>query len=147
MLESMKPNSRNLSRRLSLALVGILALMSGAALAGDADIVITEVMNNPLVLGDDITIGHGCILHGCTIEDRCLIGMGSVVLDGAVIGPDAIIGAGSVVKQGDVIPSGTLYLGIPARYKRDLSPEEIEAILKSAEHYAEYGREYLKRSI
>ena len=111
------------------------------------DNTVLHVDANPLVLGDDITIGHGCILHGCTIEDRCLIGMGSVVLDGAVIGPDAIIGAGSVVKQGDVIPSGTLYLGIPARYKRDLSPEEIEAILKSAEHYAEYGREYLKRSI
>jgi carbonic anhydrase/acetyltransferase-like protein (isoleucine patch superfamily) len=102
---------------------------------------------NPLVLGDDITVGHGCILHGCTIRDRCLIGMGSVVLDGAVVGPDAIVGAGSVVLQGDVIPPGTLYVGAPARRKRDLSQDEIKSILASAGHYCEYALEYLKRSL
>ena len=111
------------------------------------DNTVLHVDEKPLVLGDDVTIGHGCILHGCTIKDRCLIGMGSVVLDGAVIGPDAIVGAGSVVKQGDVIPPGTLYLGTPARYKRDLSEEEIKAILASAEHYHEYALEYLKQSL
>jgi carbonic anhydrase/acetyltransferase-like protein (isoleucine patch superfamily) len=108
---------------------------------------VLHVDANPLILGDDITIGHGCILHGCTIKDRCLIGMGSVILDGAVIGPDAIVGAGSVVKMGDVVRPGTLCMGVPARYKRDLSEREIKSILASAEHYSEYALEYLKHSL
>lgn len=111
------------------------------------DNTVLHVDVNPLVVGDDITVGHGCVLHGCTIKDRCLIGIGSVVLDGAVIGPDAIIGAGSVVVPDAVIPQGTLYLGVPARYKRDLTQAEIESILESAQLYAGYGREYLKQSL
>jgi carbonic anhydrase/acetyltransferase-like protein (isoleucine patch superfamily) len=111
------------------------------------DNTVLHVDANPLILGDDITIGHGCILHGCTIKERCLIGMGSVVLDGAMIGPDAIVGAGSVVKQRTVVPPGTLYLGTPARYKRDLSDDEIKSIRASAEHYSEYALEYLKHSL
>jgi carbonic anhydrase/acetyltransferase-like protein (isoleucine patch superfamily) len=102
---------------------------------------------HPLSIGDDVTIGHGCILHGCTINDRSLIGMGSVVLDGAVVGPDAMVGAGSVVKQGEVIPPGTLYLGVPARYRRDLSEEEIAALLESAKEYQAYAAEYRKLSL
>jgi carbonic anhydrase/acetyltransferase-like protein (isoleucine patch superfamily) len=97
----------------------------------------------PLSIGDDVTVGHGCILHGCTIEDRCLIGMGSVVLDGAVVGPDAMVGAGSVVKQGEVVPPGSLFLGVPARHKRDLSADEIAAILESAKEYSTYAAEYI----
>ncbi len=102
---------------------------------------------HPLSIGDDVTVGHGCILHGCTINDRCLIGMGSVVLDGATIGPDAIVGAGSVVKQGEVIPPRTLYLGVPARYKRDLTDEELRNIVLSAKSYAEFAAEYLRLSL
>jgi len=102
---------------------------------------------HPLSIGDDVTIGHGCILHGCTIKDRCLIGMGSVVLDGAEVGPDAMVGAGSVVKQGEVVPPGTLYLGVPARFKRDLSDEEIAAILESAKEYAAFAQEYLRLNL
>ena len=111
------------------------------------DNTVLHVDVHPLIMGDDVTIGHGCVLHGCNIKERCLIGMGSVVLDGAVIGPDAIVGAGSVVKQGDVIPPGTLYLGVPAKYKRDLSEEDIKSIRTSAEHYSEYAEEYLKQSL
>jgi carbonic anhydrase/acetyltransferase-like protein (isoleucine patch superfamily) len=102
---------------------------------------------HPLSIGDDVTVGHGCILHGCTIKDRCLIGMGSVVLDGAEVGPDAMIGAGSVVKQGEVVPPGTLYLGVPARLKRELSKEELAAILESAKEYAGYAAEYRRLSL
>ncbi len=102
---------------------------------------------HPLDIGDDVTIGHGCILHGCTIKERCLIGMGSVVLDGAVVGPDPMVGAGSVVKQGDVIPPGTLDLGVPARYRRDLTEEEIAAILESAKEYSKFAAEYLDLSV
>jgi carbonic anhydrase/acetyltransferase-like protein (isoleucine patch superfamily) len=102
---------------------------------------------HPLLIGDDVTVGHGSILHGCTIKDRCLIGMGSVVLDGAVVGPDAIVGAGSVVKQGEVVLPHTLYLGVPARYRRDLTESELEAIVESAKTYSEYALEYLRSSI
>ncbi len=102
---------------------------------------------HPLEIGDDVTVGHGCILHGCTIKDRCLIGMGSVVLDGAVIGEDAMVGAGSVVKMGDVIPPRTLYLGVPARYRRDLTDEEVATILASAKSYAEVAQEYRRLSL
>jgi carbonic anhydrase/acetyltransferase-like protein (isoleucine patch superfamily) len=111
------------------------------------DNTVLHVEVNPLVVGDDITIGHGCVLHGCTIKDRCLIGMGSIVLDGAVIGPDAVIGAGSVVVQGAVIPRGTLYLGVPAKFKRDLTEEEVKSILESAEQYVEYAQQYLRQSL
>jgi carbonic anhydrase/acetyltransferase-like protein (isoleucine patch superfamily) len=113
----------------------------------DNSVLHVTVDTNPLDIGDDVTIGHGCILHGCTIKDRSLIGMGSVVLDGAVVGPDAMVGAGSVVKMGDVVPPGTLYLGVPARYRRDLTPEEIAALLESAEEYAKFAAEYLDLSL
>ena len=103
--------------------------------------------SHPLEIGDDVTVGHGCVIHGCSIKERCLIGMGSVVLDGAVVGPEAMVGAGSVVKQGEVIPSGTLYVGVPARYKRDLTEEEIASILESAQEYAKYAAEYLRLSL
>jgi carbonic anhydrase/acetyltransferase-like protein (isoleucine patch superfamily) len=112
----------------------------------DNSVLHVTIETHPLSIGDDVTIGHGCILHGCTVKDRCLIGMGSVVLDGATVGPDAMVGAGSVVKQGDVVPSGTLYLGVPARYRRDLSEEEIAAILESAREYHSYALEYRKLS-
>jgi carbonic anhydrase/acetyltransferase-like protein (isoleucine patch superfamily) len=102
---------------------------------------------HPLSVGDDVTVGHGCILHGCTIKDRCLIGMGSVVLDGAQVGPDAIVGAGSVVKQGEIIPPGTLYLGVPARFKRDLSKDELAAVLASSKDYRELAAGYRKLSL
>jgi carbonic anhydrase/acetyltransferase-like protein (isoleucine patch superfamily) len=99
---------------------------------------------HPLSIGEDVTVGHGCILHGCTIKERCLIGMGTVVLDGAVVGPDAMVGAGSVVKQREVVPPGALFLGVPARHRRDLSKEELAAILESAKEYHAYAMEYMK---
>jgi carbonic anhydrase/acetyltransferase-like protein (isoleucine patch superfamily) len=113
----------------------------------DNSVLHVTIDTHPLSIGDDVTVGHGSILHGCTIKDRCLIGMGSVVLDGAVVGPDAIVGAGSVVKQGGVVEPRTLYLGVPAARKRDLTDEEIAAILESAEMYRTYAQEYLKLSL
>ena len=101
----------------------------------------------PLAIGEDVTVGHGCILHGCTIKDRCLIGMGSIVLNGAVIGPDAIIGAGSVVRQGEVVPPRTLWLGVPAKQKRQLSEAEVASIVESARHYHEFALAYLESKI
>lgn len=96
----------------------------------------------PLILGDDITVGHNVVLHGCIVRDRCLIGMGAIVLDNAEIGADSIIAAGSLVTEGTKIPPGSLVMGIPGRVVRPLAAEEIERILKSAENYTGYAKDY-----
>jgi carbonic anhydrase/acetyltransferase-like protein (isoleucine patch superfamily) len=89
----------------------------------------------PLVVGEDVTVGHRVILHGCTIGDRVLIGMGAIVMDGAVVEADTIVGAGSVVSPGKVLSSGGLYVGAPAKRVRDLRPEELAFLRYSAKHY------------
>ncbi len=96
----------------------------------------------PVLVGNDVTIGHLAMIHGCTLGDRCLIGMNAVILDGATIGPDAMVAAGSVVRENFVVPSGVLVAGVPARIARDLTPEERLALLRSAEHYVAYARSY-----
>lgn len=98
---------------------------------------------HPTVVGDEVTIGHRVVLHGCTIKDRCLVGIGSVVMDGAVVGPEAVVGAGALVPPGMVVPPRTLVMGSPAKVKRDLAPEEIEALRRSAENYVEYAARYV----
>ncbi|HEY9766343.1 MAG TPA: gamma carbonic anhydrase family protein [Chroococcales cyanobacterium] len=100
----------------------------------------------PLILGKNITVGHGAILHGAKIGDNALIGMGAIVLDGAFVGEGAVIGAGAVVGEGRVIPPGTLFLGVPAKPVREVSPEEKERILRNAEHYREYALLHRKRA-
>lgn len=97
----------------------------------------------PLIIGNYVTTGHHVVLHGCTVGNRCLIGMGSVLMDGAKIGDNTIIGAGSLVTEGTEIPSGMLALGAPAKVKRELRPEEIEMINKSAEHYWKMAERYI----
>ena len=97
----------------------------------------------PLVIGDDVTVGHHVVLHGCTIHDRVLIGMGSIVMDGATIEEDCIIGAGALITKGTVIPSHSLALGSPARVKRPLSEKELAWIKESANNYVRYARQYV----
>lgn len=92
----------------------------------------------PAVVGRDVTAGHGAILHGCTIGDETLIGMGAIVLNGARIGRNCLIGAGALVTQNAVIPDGSMVIGSPARVKRPLTPEEMDGIRQSA---ADYRRE------
>lgn len=89
----------------------------------------------PLLIGDDCTIGHGVILHGCTVGDNTLVGMGAIVLNGAVIGRDCIIGAGALVPQGAVIPDGSLVLGTPGKVRRAVTEEEKAENLASAGRY------------
>lgn len=89
----------------------------------------------PVVVGSDVTIGHAAIIHACTIEDECLIGMGATILDGAVIGRQSIIGARALVTGNTRIPEGSLVMGSPARVKRQLSPEEREKIKYWAHKY------------
>lgn len=97
----------------------------------------------PLVIGDDVTVGHGAILHACTIGDRCLVGMGAIVMDGAVLEPDSMVAGGAVVTPGKVVPSGTLWRGNPARHARDLTDTEIKNQSYSAHHYVRLKDLYL----
>lgn len=96
----------------------------------------------PAVVGDDVTVGHKAMIHGCRIESGSLIGMNAAVLDRAVVGPFAIVGAGAVVKEGFVVPEGTLVAGVPARVVRPLSEEERAFLLQSARNYVGYARSY-----
>ena len=97
-----------------------------------------------LHVGNYVTVGHGAILHSCTIGDNSLVGMGAIVLDGAVIGKNCLIGAGAVVTPNTQIPDGSMVLGSPGKVKRELTPEEIEGITKNAQEYVELGKEYKK---
>ncbi|MFC4819080.1 gamma carbonic anhydrase family protein [Dokdonella ginsengisoli] len=97
----------------------------------------------PLVIGADVTVGHGAILHACTIGDACLIGMHATVLDGAVVQRHAIIGAGALVPPGKIVGEGELWLGNPARCVRELSPQEIEKLSYSARQYVKLKNRYL----
>ena len=90
-----------------------------------------------LIIGDYVTVGHGVILHSCTIGDNSLIGMGAIILDGAVIGKNCLIGAGTIVTQNTVIPDGSLVIGVPGRIRRQLTEEEIEGNRKNAQSYLE----------
>ncbi|MHB0973392.1 MAG: gamma carbonic anhydrase family protein [Thiobacillus sp.] len=96
----------------------------------------------PLVIGARVTVGHSVILHACTIEDECLIGMGSIILDRAVIRKQVLLGAGSLVPEGKVLESGHLYLGRPAKPVRRLTDEEIAYFSYSAQHYVALARSY-----
>lgn len=94
----------------------------------------------PLIIGDKVTIGHSATLHGCILEDLCLIGMGSVVLDGAVVKRNSIVAAGAVVRPGFIIPEGKLVAGVPAKVVRDLTTEEMNEFEISASRYVEYTK-------
>ncbi|PKO26053.1 MAG: gamma carbonic anhydrase family protein [Betaproteobacteria bacterium HGW-Betaproteobacteria-8] len=98
---------------------------------------------SPLIIGDNVTIGHKVILHGCTIEDECLIGMGSIVMDKVVMQKNVLLGAGSLVPEGRVLESGYLYLGSPAKKVRTLTEAEIAHFLYSANHYIKLKNSYL----
>jgi carbonic anhydrase/acetyltransferase-like protein (isoleucine patch superfamily) len=98
---------------------------------------------SPLIIGDYVTVGHSVILHGCTIGNECLIGMGSIVMDDAVIPDHVMIGAGSLVSPGKVLESGMLYMGRPAKAVRALTEQEIAYLKYSAEHYMRVKHNYL----
>ncbi len=96
----------------------------------------------PLVIGSDVTIGHGAIVHAATLKDCCLIGMGAKVLDDATVGPYSLVAAGALVLEHFEVPEGALVAGVPARVKRMLTQEEREQIAQSAHNYVEYVRTY-----
>jgi carbonic anhydrase/acetyltransferase-like protein (isoleucine patch superfamily) len=95
-------------------------------------------------IGDGVTIGHAAVIHGCTIEDRCLIGMGAILLNGARVGEGSIIAAGTLVVEGATIPPRSLVMGSPGKIRRRLTDAEIAEIEQYAERYVRYRLEYLK---
>ncbi|HDS03076.1 MAG TPA: gamma carbonic anhydrase family protein [Firmicutes bacterium] len=139
----------------SVELGAFVSIWPGAVLRGDIHKIVigerTNIQDNavihvahefPAVIGKDVTVGHGAILHACRIGDSCLIGMGATVLDGADIGEYSIIGAHALVPKGAVIPPGSLVLGMPAKIKRPLKKEEKEYLEESAKHYWTLAMEY-----
>lgn len=108
----------------------------------DGTVVHARKAEIPTIVGNDVTVGHSAVLHACTIRDRCLIGMGAIVLDGAEIGEETIVGAGAVVTMGTKVPPRSLVLGLPAKVVRPVTDEEVRSILRSAENYLGYVREY-----
>lgn len=96
----------------------------------------------PLTVGDNVTIGHMVMLHGCTIGDESLIGIGATVLNGAVIGKNCLVGAGSLVTEGKTFPDGSMIMGTPAKVVKSLTPEQIEGLRRSAQHYVENAQRY-----
>ena len=108
---------------------------------------IVHVMRDthPTRVGDEVTVGHGAILHGCVIEDRCLIGMGAVLLNGVTIASDSIVAAGALIPEETQIPPRSLVMGRPGKVRRELSDQEVASILDSAGRYVDYRLHYMPR--
>ena len=100
----------------------------------------------PLQVGSDVTIGHRAVLHGCTIGDRCLIGIGAIILDGASLAQDVIVAAGAVVTPGMACEPRSMYVGAPARFKRSLTDVEVERLAYGAQWYVQVKNRYLSRA-
>lgn len=97
---------------------------------------------HPTIIGDDVTIGHRVMLHGCTIEDACLIGMSATILDGVVIGKESIVGAGSLVTKNKIFPPRSLIMGSPAKLVRELDEMEVKELYASASRYVAFKNDY-----
>ena len=127
----------------------------GAVLRGDTDAIRigngTNLQDNvvvhcdrgsPTTVGARVSVGHAAVLHGCTVEDDCLIGMGAIVMNGAVVGRESVVAAGAVVPQDAVIPPRSLVAGVPGRVRRELSEEEVEGVRQNAARYLDYARNH-----
>lgn len=101
---------------------------------------------HPLVVGDEVTVGHNVTLHGCTIESRCLIGMGAIILNNARIGEGSIIAAGSLVAENTIVPPRSLFVGSPAQFRRHLTERDLETIRRYADNYVAYKDAYLAQA-
>lgn len=96
----------------------------------------------PTTVGNGVSVGHGAVVHGCTIEDDCLIGMGATIMNGAVIGAGSLVAGGAVVLEGAIIPPGSLVAGVPAKVRRELSAEELDAVRENAANYVALARRH-----
>lgn len=111
------------------------------------DLTLVHVMRDthPTEIGDDVTIGHSAVVHGCTVRDRCLIGMGAILLNGATIGEESIVAAGTLVVEGAVIPPRSLVMGSPGKVRRSLDEAEVASIRDYADRYVAYRLDYMGR--
>lgn len=108
----------------------------------DNSVVHVTTARNPTIVGEDVTVGHAVVLHGCTVKDRALIGMGAIVMDRAVVGEGAIVAAGALVPEGMEIPDGMVAFGSPAKVRRPVREAEERMLARSAPHYVEVARNY-----
>lgn len=131
----------------------------GAVLRGDIDeivlgagsnlqdnVVVHTELGSPSIIGAGVSVGHGAVVHGCRIEDGCLIGMNATVLNGAVIGADSLVAAGAVVLEGTIVPPRSLVAGVPAKVRRELSDEEVAGLHGNSERYVERAAVYASES-
>ncbi|MDO8769040.1 MAG: gamma carbonic anhydrase family protein [Burkholderiaceae bacterium] len=107
----------------------------------DASVLHADI-GKPLTIGDNVTVGHQVMLHGCTIGDESLIGIGAVVLNGAKIGKNCLVGAGALVTEGKEFADGSMIIGSPAKVVRQLTPEQIEGLKSSAQHYIDNAKRF-----
>lgn len=110
----------------------------------DGTIIHVDHKKYPTVIGNNVTVGHKVMLHACTVEDNCLIGMSATVMDGVVVGRQSIIAAGALVTPGKIIEPQSLWAGVPAKFVRKLTEEELSWLEKSAENYVKYKNAYLE---
>lgn len=108
----------------------------------DATVIHVNSKTHPTILEDEITVGHRVTLHGCHVESGCLIGIGSIILDGARIGRNSLVAAGSLVTPNTIIPPCSMVMGAPAKVRRELSPEELDHLSRSWQHYVELAETY-----
>jgi len=113
----------------------------------DGTVIHVTRRTGPTIIGNGITIGHGCILHACVLEDDCFVGMRATLMDGAVVEKGAWVAAGALVTENKRIPSGEIWAGSPAKFFRKLTPEETAFIAVSADNYVKHAREYLAMKI
>jgi len=138
-----------------VTLTAKVSIWFGAVVRADKDrIVIGEGSNiqdncvvhtsagHPAIIGSHVSVGHGAILHGCTLSDRVLVGMGAIVLNGAVVGEDSVIGAGAVVTEGMVVPPGSVVVGVPGKVIKPASEAQKQHIVRNAAAYVELAAEY-----
>ncbi len=109
----------------------------------DGTIIHVDHAKYPTIIGNEVTVGHNVMLHACTIQDRCLIGMSSTIMDGVIVESGSIVAAGALVPPGKVVKSGTLWAGVPAKYVRDLTEKEKEWLEKSFKNYVKYKNSYM----
>jgi carbonic anhydrase/acetyltransferase-like protein (isoleucine patch superfamily) len=113
----------------------------------DGTIVHVMTKTHPTTIGDHVTIGHGAIVHGCTIEDQCLIGMGAILLNGAHVGTGSIVAAGTLLVEGTTVPPRSLVMGSPGKVKRPLTDAEVAGIQAYADRYVNLRLDYLNNAV
>ena len=111
----------------------------------DGTIVHVQHETHPTIIGNDVTIGHGAVVHGCTIRDRVLVGMGAIILNGAEVGEDCIIAAGTLLTEGTVIPPRSMVMGSPGKVRRPLSDADVAMIREFSGNYVRYRLDYMPR--